>query len=170
MYLSPPEVFLNKAVLKICSKFTVQHPCRSAISIKLLSNVTEITLRHGRSPVILLHIFRTTYPKKTSGGLNLPKKKISFNPTISFDPNTSRATKLFKEAVTLRHSVKTMFIGISQNSQKNSCARVSFLIELQADVAGWDFGTGVFLCFTVNFAKFLRSPFITEHIRRLLLF
>ena len=33
---SPPEVFLGKAVLKICSKFTGEHPCRSAISIKLL--------------------------------------------------------------------------------------------------------------------------------------
>ena len=31
-----PEVFLGKGVLKICSKFTGEHPCRSAISIKLL--------------------------------------------------------------------------------------------------------------------------------------
>ena len=29
-----PEVFLGKGVLKICSKFTGEHPCRSAISIK----------------------------------------------------------------------------------------------------------------------------------------
>ena len=27
----------------------------------------EITLRHGRSPVILLHIFRTPFPMNTSG-------------------------------------------------------------------------------------------------------
>ena len=33
---SPPEVFLGKGVLKICSKFTGEHPCRSLISIKLL--------------------------------------------------------------------------------------------------------------------------------------
>ena len=58
---SQPEVFLGKGVLKICSKFTGEHPCRSAISIKLLSNFIEITLRHGRSPVILLHIFRTLF-------------------------------------------------------------------------------------------------------------
>ena len=31
-----PEVFLGKDVLKICSKFTGKHPCRSVISIKLL--------------------------------------------------------------------------------------------------------------------------------------
>ena len=31
------EAFLRKSALKICSKFTGEHPCRSAISIKLLS-------------------------------------------------------------------------------------------------------------------------------------
>ena len=31
---SHPELFLSKGVLKICSKFTGKHPCRSAISIK----------------------------------------------------------------------------------------------------------------------------------------
>ena len=34
---SPSEVFLGKGVPKICSKFTKEHPCRSAISIKLKS-------------------------------------------------------------------------------------------------------------------------------------
>ena len=33
---SHPEVFLGKVVLKICSKVTGEHQCRSAISIKLL--------------------------------------------------------------------------------------------------------------------------------------
>ena len=33
---SRPEVFLRKGVLKICNKFTGEHPCRSVISIKLL--------------------------------------------------------------------------------------------------------------------------------------
>ena len=35
---SRPEVFLRKGILKICSKFTVEHPCRSVISINLLWN------------------------------------------------------------------------------------------------------------------------------------
>ena len=48
---SQPEVFLGKGVLKICSKFPGQQPCRSTISIKLLCNFIEITLRHGCSPV-----------------------------------------------------------------------------------------------------------------------
>ena len=39
-----PRVFLGKGTLKICSKLTGGHPCRSAISIKLLCNLIEITL------------------------------------------------------------------------------------------------------------------------------
>ena len=54
---SHPEVFLGKGVLKICSRFTGEHPCRSAISKKLQSDFIEITLRHECSPVNLLHIF-----------------------------------------------------------------------------------------------------------------
>ena len=34
---SGPEVFLRKGVLRICSKFTGEHLCRSVISIKLQS-------------------------------------------------------------------------------------------------------------------------------------
>ena len=60
---SRPEVFLGKVVLKICSKFTEEYPCRSVISIKLKSNFIEITLWHGCSPVNLLHIFRTPFLK-----------------------------------------------------------------------------------------------------------
>ena len=36
---SHPEVFLGKGVLKICSKFTREHPCQSVTSKKLQINV-----------------------------------------------------------------------------------------------------------------------------------
>ena len=68
---SRSDVFLVEGVLKICSKFTGEHPCRNVISIKLQSNFIEITLRHGCSPVNLLHIFRIPFSKNTSGGLLL---------------------------------------------------------------------------------------------------
>ena len=61
-------MFLRKDVLKMCSKFTGDHPCRSAISIKLL---IEIALRHGYSPENLVHIFRTPFLNNTSGRLLL---------------------------------------------------------------------------------------------------
>ena len=56
-----PGVPLHKVVLKICSKFPGEHPY----------NFTEITLRHGRSPVNLLHVFRTPFPKNAFDGLLL---------------------------------------------------------------------------------------------------
>ena len=62
---------LPHELLKICSKFTGEHLCQSAISIKLLCNFIEIALRHGCSPVKLLHIFRTPFLKNTSGRLLL---------------------------------------------------------------------------------------------------
>ena len=62
------------------------------------------------------------------------------------------------EAVARRWSLKKVFLEISQNSQENNCARVSFLIKTL-----WH------RCFPVNFEKFQRTLFLTEHLRRLLL-
>ena len=50
----------------MCSKLTGEPPCRSLISIRFQSNFTEITLRHGWSPINLLHIFRTPFTKNAS--------------------------------------------------------------------------------------------------------
>ena len=38
---SHSEVFLRKGVLKICSKFTGEHPCQKVISIKLQKRCSE---------------------------------------------------------------------------------------------------------------------------------
>ena len=97
---SHTDVFIGKDVLKICSKFTGGHSCRSVISIKLQSSFIEITLRHGCSPVNLLHIFRTSFLKNISGrlllshasgpknfsqiGLFLSNWRIVFYPNIFF--------------------------------------------------------------------------------------
>ena len=45
---------------------------------KVARNFIEITFRHGCSPVNLLHIFRTPFPKSTSGWLllNVPDKSV----------------------------------------------------------------------------------------------
>ena len=85
---SRPEVFLRKVVLKICSKSTGEHPCRSVISINLLFNFIEIAFWHAcslkshfRIGVALLnlqHIFRTPFPKNTSGRLLLYRSKILY--------------------------------------------------------------------------------------------
>ena len=51
------------------------------------------------------------------------------------------------EAVVQRCSVKRLFLEISQNSQENACARVSFLIKLQ--------GLG----------EIFKNTFFTEHLQ-----
>ena len=64
-------MLLQKGVPKKCIKCSGEHPCWSAISMKLLCNFIETTLWHGCSPENLLYIFRTLFPKNTSGGLLL---------------------------------------------------------------------------------------------------
>ena len=48
--------------------------------------------------------------------------------------------------------MKNVFLEMSQNSQENTCARVSFLLKNRL----WH------RSFPVNFAKFLRTPFFTD--------
>ena len=62
------------------------------------------------------------------------------------------------EAVLWRYSVEKVFLEIQQNSQENTCSRVSFSKKRL-----WH------RCFPVNFVKFLRTPFFAEHLQWLLL-
>ena len=78
--------------------------------------------------------------------------------------NLSFILKPCPEAVVQRCSVKKVFLEISQN-----CARVSFLIKLQAEAATLFKKRLWRRCFPGNFAKFLKAPFLTEQLRWLLL-
>ena len=73
-----PDVFLGKDVLKICNKFTREHPCQKVVSIKLQSNFIDIAFRHGYFLINLLQIFRTTFPRNTS-------KELLISPSIYFN-------------------------------------------------------------------------------------
>ena len=53
-------------------------------------NFIEIALRHGCSPVNLLHIFRTPCPKNTSG--RLPLQKAHFMKVLS--PSSSKLSTI----------------------------------------------------------------------------
>ena len=55
---------------------------------------------------------------------------ISLYPIIPLFP--SKRVGRGPEAFAQRCSVKKVFLEISQNSQENTCARVSFLMKLQA--------------------------------------
>ena len=47
-------------------------------------------------------------------------------------PDTLIIITINTEAVVQRCSVKKVFLELTQNSQENTCVRVSFLIKLQA--------------------------------------
>ena len=62
---------------------------------------------------------------------------------------------------------KKVFLEISQNSQKNICARASFLIKLQAlNFTKKETLAQVFSC---EFCEISKNTFFTEHFRWLLL-
>ena len=77
-------MFLRKGALKICTKFTGEHPCWSMISINLQSSFIEIRLWRGHSPLNLLHIFRTPFPRNTHGWLLLKVWRSKGNQTMKF--------------------------------------------------------------------------------------
>ena len=62
---------------------------------------------------------------------------------------------------------KKVSLETSQNSQENTCARVSLLIKLQAAPATLLKKRLWHRCFPVNFAKFLRTTFSQDTSGRL---
>ena len=86
------------------------------------------------------------------------------------EPSLTSTIDLLWEAVVQRCSVKKVLLQISQNSQENICAWVSFLIELQAQACNFIKKEALAQMFPVNFVQFLRTPFYIEHFWCLLLF
>ena len=73
----------------------------------------------------------------------------------------------FTEALVRQSAGKKMFLKISQNSQKSTSAKASFLIKLHATLLKkglWH------RCFLGNFTKLLRPLFLIEYLRWLLMF
>ena len=81
--------------------------------------------------------------------------------TLLLEELTNSSRKLSK-VVAQRCSAKKVFLEIFQNSQENTCAQVSWPATFLKKRLWHN-------CFPVNFTKFLRRPFLTEHIRWLLL-
>ena len=77
-------------------------------------------------------------------------------------------SQLVTEEVT-RCSVKKALLEIPQNSQENICARVPFIIKLQALAFNFIKKETLTKVFSCEITKFLRTPFVTEQLRWLLL-
>ena len=63
--------FIRKRCSENMQQIYRRKPMLNSDLNKIASNFIEITLRHGCSPVNLLHNFKTPFPKNTSGGLLL---------------------------------------------------------------------------------------------------
>ena len=77
----------------------------------MLCNFIEIALRHGCSPVNLLHIFRTPFPKNTSGWL-----LRYLSPTFSWEFGT-----ILLEAIPKRKSLSECQIPITRTQMYFQC-------------------------------------------------
>ena len=60
---------------------------------------------------------------------------------------------------------KKVFLKNSQNSEENTCARVSFLIKLQASALNFIKKEALAQVFSREFCKIFKNTFSTEHLR-----
>ena len=67
-------IVITLTVQKQQSKDVLRKGCSENMQ-QIYSNFIEIALRHGCSPVNLLHIFRTPFPKNISEGLLLNSER-----------------------------------------------------------------------------------------------
>ena len=102
-------------------------------------------------------------PASTKEMLNINNQKIKqhvqnvflVEPYFWLHQSDDDSSYFMTEVVVRRCSVKKVLLEISENSQGNTCVRVSLLIKLQAEAC--------------NFIKKATMAQITEHVRWLLL-
>ena len=68
-------------------------------------------------------------------------------------------SEMITEAVAQRSSVKMVFLEILQNSQENTCARVSFLIKLQAPACNFIQKETLVQVFSSKFCEISKNTF-----------
>ena len=123
----------------------------------MLCNFIEIELRHGCSPVNLLHIFRTPFPRNTSGWLLL---KIEWCCFIAQERRIS--LWMFRSSRPEMSCKKSVLRNFGKFTGKHLCQSL-FLEKWQAGVQlnqKWNSDIGVFLRILRNFQEqlFYRTP------------
>ena len=105
----------------------------------------------------------------------LVNKDITLIEGNKFTANKRELSKLSKNILTLFRSsrpevfCKKVFLKISQNSQENICARVSFFIRLQAEACNFIKKENLTQVFSYEFCENFNNTFFTEHLRCLFL-
>ena len=120
----------------------------SSLKVFCKKGVQKFRRIHNTTPVLGSHFNEGTDPQAAT--------------LLKRDSNTGI---LQLEVATRGVLWKKLFLKISQNSQENTCTRVSFLIKLKASALRF-----IKSCFCpVNNAQLLKAHFFTEHLRWLLL-
>ena len=137
---SHPEMFCKKGILKNSAKFKGKHLYQSLFFNKVAGHrpqacsfIKKETLTQVFSCEFCEHVFL----QDTSGGCQLQITTFSGRTDFESIKNNFGGVHSFarlhtSEAFVQKCSVKKVFLNISQNPHENTCARVSFLIRLQA--------------------------------------
>ena len=64
-----------------------------------------------------------------------------------------------------RHSIKKLFLKISQKSQENTCARVSFLKKLQDSTCNYIKKETLAQVLLRDYCEIFKNIFFTDHVR-----
>ena len=194
-----PKVFLGKDNLKISNKFTGEPPCQSVISIKLLcrkplpkNNPGGLLIRADpywslqlsacktfQSLNIVCHYNLWSLINQYHSNVPLPSPLESVRKPLVFwrvqgvskwntgvkwvNPKQSRSSfpEVFRRKGVLKNSANFTRKHLCQSLFFNRVAGLMPATLLKKRL--WH------RCFPVNFSKFLKAPFFTEHLRWLLL-
>ena len=120
----------------------------SRLTVFRKKGVQKFRRIHKTTPVVRSHFNRVTDPQATT--------------LLKRDSNTG----ILQLKVATRGVLwKKLFLKISQNSQKNTSARVSFLIKLQASELQLYKKETLALVFSWEFCEIFKNTFFTEHLR-----
>ena len=108
--------------------------------LPVISNLTILTFLKGHGPVSPAEAYGLSY----SGEVGQVQGKAQRWEGVPKCEDTIDVSYFFwfcktvkAEAVARRCSVRKVFLEIPQNTQENTCARISFLIELQAQACNF---------------------------------
>ena len=120
----------------------------SRLKVFCKKGVQKFRRIHKTTPVVRSHFDRVTDPQATT--------------LLKRDSNTG----ILQLKVATRGVMwKKLFLKISQNSQKNTSARVSFLTKLQASELQLYKKETLALVFSWEFCEIFKNTFFTEHLR-----
>ena len=166
----PKNVFSIKL---LCSHVDFRHNFRTPFLrntsggcfINFLDNACTLTYVRYKCKIalhIVVFLWGYIWTKKKKKNRTVKEKVWNFQEKFILRKKESRSSHW-------RCSVKKSVLKNFENSQENTCARVSFSIVAGLRPANllkkriWQ------RCFSANFAKFLRTAFFIEHFRWLLL-